>query len=90
LSKDTLSVEEHLRKARAYADSIRSICNLAAEDSGAPGFGTAYEVVDWIFEAVQVLEKHLLLVNRTLPAQCLNLPVLTGSEESAEEASSPS
>jgi hypothetical protein len=86
VSEQTFSVEEHLRKARAYADCIRSICNLAAEES-APGFEDAYEVLDWVFVAVRALDKHLLLVKRTLPAQCLNLPVL-GPETVAEDAGS--
>ncbi len=89
MSEQTFSVEEHLRKARAYADCIRSMCNLAAEESTAPGFGSAYEVLDWVFEAARALDKHLLLVNKTLPAQCLNLPAL-GPEKAAEDAGSRS
>jgi hypothetical protein len=78
-----LSVEEHLRKALAYADAIRAIANLSAENENLPRFGNFYEVVDWIFETVQLLETHLRLVKGTLSFDCLNTEVTPPTERSA-------
>jgi hypothetical protein len=79
-----LSVEEHLRKALAYADGIRSISNLAAEDENLPKFETPYEVFDWVFEVVQRLERHLTTVKGTLTADCLNQDIPPSAD--AEDA----
>jgi hypothetical protein len=77
-----LSVEEHLRKALAYADAIRAITNLACEDENLPKFDSPHEVFDWVFEVAQVLEDHLLAIKETLTADCLNMEA-TLSEDDA-------
>lgn len=78
-----LSVEEHLRKSLAYADGIRAIANLSAENENLPRFESSYEVLDWIFETIQLLEKHLRLVKRTLSFDCLNTEVTPTTEPPA-------
>jgi|SRR5581483_1793896 len=70
-----LSVEEHLRKALAYADGIRTISNLACENENLPKFETQYEVLDWVFEVAQILATHIRVVQGALSFGCLNTEV---------------
>jgi hypothetical protein len=74
-AEQPLSVEEHLRKALAYADGIRTIANLACEDEQLPKFETQYEVLDWVFEVSQILAMHIRVVQGALSFECLSREV---------------